>query len=632
MNTRSLSLELGARPAEDRRHRLPYLLGDRLRNLTGHEFLRTLVQGLAELLAVDDVMICDCRGPTSREAKVLAHFSTDGFRDTRDIALVDTPGAEILKAGEYAVSTGVQSCFPDDRLLQDLHADSYFGVAVRGQAGESIGYLALLHSQPVVISNDLKAFLHAHGDRMAAELEIIRTNALIKEQAELFRIMADALPVCIAYVNANERYEFVNATYEKWHNLAKSEVEGQKIRDVLGEKPYNGVKNRIRAALNGESQSFDYLAEYARGESRYVHVEYVPYVSDFATTPVGFFALIADVTEHKSSEDRLNELMQRYRAVTMAAFDGFAISEDGVYLEVNKRYARSLGYEPEEIVGKSYRDLVSPASIPDIEKRLSSGHEGIYETIARRKDGSTFPVEICGVNVGVGGRNLRVHAARDISERVELEREVVDISHREQTRIGHDLHDSVGQQLTGLSLALETIRHGLIAEGSRYSDELGDLCQMIKRTIQSARSLARGLAPVFDRDHGLADALDMLAEETERFNDVRCRSEGYDRDAIKDVAVATQIYRIAQEAVANAVRHAGASLIDMQTFIDGADYHLVVADDGAGIEDVDLASDGLGMKTMAYRARMLSGYLQVKPGESAGTCVDLSFPLPAAGD
>jgi two-component system sensor histidine kinase UhpB len=222
-----------------------------------------------------------------------------------------------------------------------------------------------------------------------------------------------------------------------------------------------------------------------------------------------------------------------------------------------------------------------------------------------------------------------VCTSRDITARKELEQEILEISNREQRRLGSDLHDGLGQELTGLSLLLKGLEMQLSREAPAYLPQTSKINALLARTIQSTRSLARGLAPVnLERGGGLPEALRHLAARCGDMYGFECIFENAaQRLPDLDESSATHLYRIAQEATTNAARYAQAQHMHIQLRTTTRKLFLEIADDGVGLS-TGLASrpPGMGLKIMEYRARMMGGTLAFEePGR--GTKVTFSCAL-----
>ncbi len=218
----------------------------------------------------------------------------------------------------------------------------------------------------------------------------------------------------------------------------------------------------------------------------------------------------------------------------------------------------------------------------------------------------------------------------EILERMRLEKEVAEVTERERRRLGHDLHDSLCQHLTGTALAAQVLRAKLATKLSEDAAEAGKLVGLIEEGIDLTRSLARGLfSPDLERG-GLAVALEGLAHNTRERTGINCEFHHNDEDQLAscDAAVLTQFYRIAQEAVANAVKHARAGRIVIELDAADGEMRLNIFDDGMGLPDAG-ESDGLGLKMMRHGANLIGADFRAAKRNHAGTIVSCVLPQTA---
>jgi signal transduction histidine kinase len=215
----------------------------------------------------------------------------------------------------------------------------------------------------------------------------------------------------------------------------------------------------------------------------------------------------------------------------------------------------------------------------------------------------------------------------EILERMRLEKEMTEVTERERRRLGHDLHDSLCQHLTGTALAAEVLRAKLTSQLSDEAAEAGKLVGLIEEGIDLTRSLARGLfSPDLERG-GLAVALEGLAHNTRERSGINCEFHHNDENHLEscDAAVLTQFYRIAQEAVANAVKHARAGRIVIELDAADGEMRLNIFDDGVGLPDAG-ESDGLGLRMMRHGANLIGADFSAARRSPAGTIVSCVLP------
>ena len=210
-------------------------------------------------------------------------------------------------------------------------------------------------------------------------------------------------------------------------------------------------------------------------------------------------------------------------------------------------------------------------------------------------------------------------------ERKRLEREILEISDAERRAIGRDLHDGLGQLLTGVSFLAEALEKGLAAKPLPEAAEAAQISKLVREAIQQARGLARGLFPVALDDGGLPVALRELASGVGSVLDISCSFQWDEAVVVDDGSAATQLYRIAQEAVNNAVRHSRATHITIELAATGERAALTVADDGVGLPENLGGHEGMGLRIMKYRADMIGAALDVGRNPGGGTTVACSF-------
>jgi len=216
----------------------------------------------------------------------------------------------------------------------------------------------------------------------------------------------------------------------------------------------------------------------------------------------------------------------------------------------------------------------------------------------------------------------------EISERQRLEIEILEIGERERSRIGRDLHDSLGQILTGTALSGQVLQEKLKAQGLAEAEDARRLVAHVEGAIEFTRSLSRGLDPLDVEGGGIAEALEELVERTNQLTEVRCLFQSVGELSMLDRSTATHLYRIAQEAMTNALKHGRPSTIIVRLDHEPQQIRLTVLNNGVGIPDLPHRRAGLGMRIMARRASMIGGSLSVWRGPKGQTTVECRLPEP----
>jgi signal transduction histidine kinase len=251
------------------------------------------------------------------------------------------------------------------------------------------------------------------------------------------------------------------------------------------------------------------------------------------------------------------------------------------------------------------------------EHELLTERDNYAKKLARR---TTFVVafgSVFAVLLAVG--SLAV-VTSDLRHRERLEREVLEISERERNRIGQDLHDGVCQHLTGISLFSRSLQQKLAVKAPSEAKEAARITELINDSIEQTRRVTRGLHPVPDEPTGLMLALRELSDLTGATGDPVCQFDCPAPVPVTNQAMATHLYRIAQEAVQNAVRHAGAKKIVVGLRLDEHHLRLTVSDDGKGLPTA-AGGRGMGMEIMRYRAGSIGGTLEASAAPSRGTII-----------
>jgi len=215
---------------------------------------------------------------------------------------------------------------------------------------------------------------------------------------------------------------------------------------------------------------------------------------------------------------------------------------------------------------------------------------------------------------------------QEMAERERIERELLEISEREQRRIGRDLHDSLGQHLTGVALAGQVLEEKLAARDLPEAKDASHMVELVQEGISISRKMAKGLHPIDIEADGLMQGLEEFAAISSDLFRVSCRFECDSPVLIRDTVTSGHLYRITQEAVSNAVKHGRAKniIIQLEMLDDG--IALRVKDDGIGLRDPAERNGGMGLRIMAHRASMISGTFDARRSPEGGTIISCEVP------
>jgi two-component system, NarL family, sensor histidine kinase UhpB len=415
------------------------------------------------------------------------------------------------------------------------------------------------------------------------------------------------------------------------------------------------------------------------GNARNVEVHGFP-IFDGDGRVVQMIEYCLDVTDRKRTEKALQESEQRYRSFVQN-FQGivFQGTLDFMPIFFHGAVEEITGYREDEFTaGKPRWDqiiypddlaLISEAGANlrttvgyAIEREYRIVHKSgqirwVRELIQNVCDDSGKPSLVQGVLYDVTERKRMEEDLREYREHLEelvqartteltkvnkrllaeierrkaLERELLKIVERERQRIGQELHDSLGQQLTGIAFMMEVLSEKLaaksLAEEAPYAEKIN---ARVGRAAELARHLAKGLHPIDLDRNGLVPVLQELAADTEQLFNVSCTFASDEAVSVKRISAAINLYRIAQEAITNAVKHGKARNIKVQLNSRNGNVVLSVANDGLDFPAEPGRAEGMGLKIMRYRAELMNSSLDIRKGARGGTTVTCVLPKPEA--
>jgi two-component system sensor kinase FixL len=442
----------------------------------------------------------------------------------------------------------------------------------------------------------------------------------------------DAETLCFLRVNRHAR-ENLGYSCPELRQLTPLDIKPALLRESFGEL--------LRQLRTGEKRRIVFESYHQRKDGSRYDVEVHLQTTQFQDAPC-FAAIILDVTERKLTEKALRESQELVRAVVKTAADSIiTVGQDGIVIGINPATERMFGYSEQELVGKNISVLMPEPYRSEhdshIARYLRTGEPHIIgigrEVVGRRKDGSIFPIDLAVSEVDQLGFFAGI--IRDISERKELQRQVLEIAAEEQRRIGHELHDGTQQELTGLSLIAQNLVDSLDGKGNDFLEEHGllslrkvanRLSQGLSETNRNVQMLSRGLVPVEVDARGLMNALDELAASICVAHSTICKFRCTQAVDFTDNFKATHVFRIAQEAVTNALKHGQPDRIEIRLSEQSNFIALTIQDNGTGIAERRANSSGRGLKIMGYRAGLIGATLQVGQAAGGGTLVTCTIP------
>ena len=352
----------------------------------------------------------------------------------------------------------------------------------------------------------------------------------------------------------------------------------------------------------------------------------------------GELKLLNSTLERRVAErtEQLREREGRLHAILNTVGDAIlSIDHRGRILGINPATERIFGYKEADLIGRNAALLVPSGFGTEMDGGITDllHTEAVRilgttrEMQGHRKDGTVFPVDLSLSEVD----DSRIYTCviRDITRRKELEVEVLRITEAERQRVAADLHDGICQELVGIAFMLTAARRDL-PKSDPLSHKLRLIAQAIIDAANHTRQVARGMSPVVADGSGLMHALRRLATTTAHSRRVRCRFECPVPVTFEGPMIANELYRIAQEAIHNAIRHGEARQITIRLSEHDGEVCLAILDNGRGCAGISQESPGMGLRVMNYRASLIGAELTIQPRKRGGTEVMCCVQKPAA--
>jgi PAS domain S-box-containing protein len=340
-----------------------------------------------------------------------------------------------------------------------------------------------------------------------------------------------------------------------------------------------------------------------------------------------------EAEQHKTTAAKLadaQELNQKMLAASPMGIVAYKATGECVFC--NEALARIAGGTVEQILQANFLKLESwrkSGLLRLAEEALEQNQARAGEFYDVTRFGKEGFVDAHVAPFVSGGERHLLHMCYDISERKRLEAQLLEISDREQARIGQDIHDGLCQKLVSLAFDANSLQRKLSAQKRPEATAAGRIANLLDESITESRQLSRGLFPIRLQTQGLVSALEELAQSaSERFH-LSCRFQTDAPELTLPQATATQLYRIAQEAVNNAVRHSQPRKISIELSSQNRQVTLTIKDDGLGLKpEARENGNGMGLHIMGYRARAIRGVLKLESSESGGTLVSCCVSSP----
>jgi PAS domain S-box-containing protein len=522
------------------------------------------------------------------------------------------------------------------QFLHDRNIDSPF-ILVTGMVSEEFA-VAIIHqgADDYILKNNLTRLASSISraiEKRKAKKEKLKTEAALIQSERRYRTLFQRNLAGIYQATIEGKIIDCNNSFCKmlgYDNPAE-------LRKLPARNLYFSDTDRSQTMmrLQNEEFLFNYEALLRRkdGEPLYV-IENISLIDNNETGRQTVEGIMINITERKKAEEDLRKSEEKYRLLfTENPLPAWVTdNQTGLFLAVNEAAVEHYGYTHDEFVGMPVKNIQ-----PLID---NNGLSGIVSHI--KKDGTTIDAELVSTMISYDDRSACLVLANDLTQKIKAENEIKQINHElhelslhlqnireeERIQIARDIHDELGQQLTGLKMDVYALDKQIKSDDIAIRGRFTDILVLVEEIVKSVRRIAANLRPNMLDDLGLVATLKWQSQEVETRFGIRVNFVCDHPEIDPPVGVSTGLFRIYQEALTNAVRHANAHAIDSSLKIMDRRIVLEIKDDGKGIDTDGLSKKkSFGLLGIKERVFVMDGEYVLNSEPGKGTCLHISVPV-----
>ena len=487
--------------------------------------------------------------------------------------------------------------------------------------------------------------------RFAGSAYQVNAAANVHRNGDHVQQILEAAATGLTSCSKDLRYLSANPAYAKLAGLSLDQIVGRRIIDVIGSEAFEVIRPHIERVLRGERVEYEEEVPSAAGASRFLHVIYTPWIDSDGQVG-GWVASASDVTDLKLATAALREREQRLRLALDASGAGsWAWDARNDRFEWDDRFRTRYGFTPEDpptfktwisSVHKEDRPHVFARLEEILQKKTTDDWSATFRIV--RPDGVMLWIEsvgraerdaqgrvtrLTGLNMDITERRRNEEIAKKIKAEealAQVRSALAEAQAEEACRIARELHDDIGQRLTLLTFEIQNLASGRPPSSAALAASLSSFRQKLLDIGEELRKISHQMHPSILEHVGLPKALMYLCTDFSSREEIRVQYHSDDAEKEIPSKVEFCLYRIAQEALRNVSKHAGASQVEVKLAMAGDAIQLSIADSGSGF-DPSAVQSGLGLHSMRERAGLVNGSFLVASAPGSGTRITVTVPV-----